>query len=73
MDLSNERLQLISSVIGSAVIELLEKKQSTEIGNIIEMLHARRRSVGNTLHKGVLRDAAILLSEQNRINLNITQ
>ncbi|WP_051916881.1 MULTISPECIES: hypothetical protein [unclassified Serratia (in: enterobacteria)] len=61
MDLDEERCGLIASEIGVVVVELIGRGQLVDRMAIVNALESKRKSVGNTLHKGVLRDAAALV------------
>lgn len=53
-----ERSAFIAGEIGGAVIELVAEGVVIDRDTIIERLEEKRKSVGNTIHKGILRDAA---------------
>jgi hypothetical protein len=53
-----ERSAFIAGEIGSAVIELVAEGVVIDRDTIVERLEDKRKSVGNTVHKGILRDAA---------------
>ncbi|MFN3069959.1 hypothetical protein ACKWMY_17820 [Serratia sp. J2] len=61
MILDEERCGLIASEIGVVVVELIGRGQLVDRMAIVNALESKRRAVGNTLHKGVLRDAAALV------------
>ncbi|HBE9077967.1 hypothetical protein RDT67_01190 [Serratia fonticola] len=61
MELDEERFGLIASEIGAAVLELVHHGQLVDRIAIVNALESKRRAVGNTLHKGVCRDAAALV------------
>ncbi|MBE0153156.1 hypothetical protein FOT80_27665 [Serratia fonticola] len=61
MELDEERFGLIASEIGAAVLELVHHGQLVDRMAIVNALESKRRAVGNTLHKGVCRDAAALV------------
>ncbi|WP_050116534.1 hypothetical protein [Yersinia thracica] len=54
-----ERAGFIAGEIGGAVIDLILAGMVINRNNIMELLDAKRRIVGNAVHKGFLRDAAI--------------
>lgn len=56
-----EKAAFIAGEIGVAVIELIVQGIVIDKDAIIDSLEAKRRAVGNTIHKGVLRDAAALV------------
>lgn len=53
-----ERSAFIAGEIGGAVIELVAEGIVIDRDTIVERLEDKRKSVGNTIHKGILRDAA---------------
>jgi len=53
-----ERSAFMSSEIGSAVIDLVTEGVVIGLDTIVERLEHKRKSVGNTIHKGILYDAA---------------
>ena len=53
-----ERSAFIAGEIGGAVIELVAEGVVIDRDTIVERLENKRKSVGNTIHKGILRDAA---------------
>jgi len=53
-----ERSAFIAGEIGGAVIELVAEGVVIDRDTIVERLEERRKSVGNVVHKGMLRDAA---------------
>lgn len=56
-----EKAAFIAGEIGGAVVELVVAGIVISKEGIIDRLEAKRRVVGNTIHKGVLRDAAELV------------
>lgn len=56
-----EKAAFIAGEIGGAVVELIVQGGVIDKDAIIDSLEAKRRTVGNTIHKGVLRDAAALV------------
>lgn len=56
-----EKAAFIAGEIGGAVIELIVQGIVIDRDAIVDSLEAKRRTVGNTIHKGVLRDAAELV------------
>ncbi|WP_275347673.1 hypothetical protein [Xenorhabdus bovienii] len=64
MDLSDDRVGLITHEIGAAVIELTVKGEFVCRQTIIDLLETRRKEAGNTIRKGVLRDAAKILRRE---------
>ncbi len=61
MELDEERCGMIAAEIGAVVVELVHAGQLVDRMAIVNALESKRRAVGNTLHKGVLRDAAALI------------
>lgn len=61
MVLDEERCGLIASEIGAVVVDLVYQGKLVDRMAIVNELESKRRAVGNTLHKGVLRDAAALV------------
>ncbi|MEX3170772.1 hypothetical protein AB4M04_01570 [Serratia quinivorans] len=54
----DERPAFMAGEIGEAVMQLVNDGSEINQENIVEYLEMKRRTVGNTIHKGVLRDAA---------------
>lgn len=59
--LEDERAGFIAGEIGGAVVELIVAGIVISKDAIVDSLEAKRRVVGNTIHKGILRDAAALV------------
>ena len=57
-DLEEDRAAFIAGEIGGVVIQLIIEGIEINRDNIVEYLEAKRRAVGNVIHKGLLRDAA---------------
>ena len=57
-ELLDDRAAFIAGEIGGAVAELTIGGVVISRDAIVDSLEARRRSVGNVIHKGLLRDAA---------------
>ncbi|WP_177341149.1 hypothetical protein [Klebsiella michiganensis] len=57
-ELLEDRAAFIAGEIGGAVVELIIAGATIDRDAIVERLEAKRRSVGNVIHKGLLRDAA---------------
>ncbi|TKU92250.1 hypothetical protein FDX00_13925 [Citrobacter sp. wls617] len=57
-ELLEDRAAFIAGEIGGAVVELIIDGLVIERDAIVERLEAKRKTVGNMIHKGVLRDAA---------------
>ncbi|CAI1694340.1 MULTISPECIES: hypothetical protein [Serratia] len=64
MQQDEERAVFIANEIGVAVIELIANGMDVNRQNITDSLEMKRKIVGNTLYKGVLRDAAALVREK---------
>lgn len=62
-DWENERPALIAGEVGEAAIWLILKGKEISRAAMAEHLEKKRREVGNTIHKGVLRDAAKLVRD----------
>lgn len=57
-ELLEDRAAFIAGEIGGAVVELIIEGVEINRDAIVDRLEAKRRSVGNVIHKGLLRDAA---------------
>lgn len=57
-ELLEDRAAFIACEIGRAVVELIIEGVVIDRDAIIDRLEAKRRSVGNVIHKGALLDAA---------------
>lgn len=57
-ELLEDRAAFIAGEIGGAVVELIIDGVVIDRDSIVDKLEAKRRSVGNVIHKGLLRDAA---------------
>lgn len=57
-ELLEDRAAFIAGEIGGAVVELIIDGATIDRDAIVDKLEAKRRSVGNVIHKGLLRDAA---------------
>ncbi|QJU39676.1 hypothetical protein [Serratia marcescens] len=64
MEINEERAVFIANEIGAAVIDLIANGMDVNRPNIADSLEMKRKIVGNTLYKGVLRDAAALVREK---------
>lgn len=60
-ELEEDRAAFIAGEIGGAVVELIINGVVISRDAIIDSLEAKRRAVGNVIHKGVLRDAAAMV------------
>lgn len=57
-ELLDDRAAFIAGEIGGAVVELIIGGVVISRDAIVNSLEARRKAVGNVIHKGLLRDAA---------------
>lgn len=57
-ELLEDRAAFIAGEIGGAVVELIIEGVVIDRDSIVDKLEAKRRSVGNVIHNGLLRDAA---------------
>lgn len=57
-ELLEDRAAFIAGEIGGAVVELIITGEAIDRDAIVDKLEAKRRSVGNVIHKGLLRDSA---------------
>lgn len=62
----DERAAFMAGEIGEAVMPLVMDGSEINEGNIVDYLELKRKTVGNTIHKGVLRDAAALVRRGGR-------
>ncbi|WP_199635084.1 hypothetical protein JEM67_09840 [Serratia sp. PAMC26656] len=62
----DERAAFMAGEIGEAVMQLVIDGAEISQGNIVDYLELKRKTVGNTIHKGVLRDAAALVRRGGR-------
>lgn len=60
-----ERAAFMAGEIGGAVVELVVAGVVISKDAIVDSLESKRRVVGNTIHKGILRDAAVLVKKGN--------
>ncbi|EBS5526539.1 hypothetical protein CUL92_11980 [Salmonella enterica subsp. enterica serovar Telelkebir] len=60
-ELEEDRAAFIVGEIGGAVVELIIDGVVISRDAIVDSLEAKRRAVGNVIHKGVLRDAAAMV------------
>ncbi|EAW7984468.1 hypothetical protein QRH00_003146 [Salmonella enterica] len=60
-ELEEDRAAFIAGEIGGAVVELIIDGVVISRDAIVDSLEAKRRAVGNVIHKGVLRDAAAIV------------
>ncbi|EKK6951083.1 hypothetical protein POL21_004688, partial [Salmonella enterica] len=58
-----DRAAFIAGEIGGAVVELIIDGVVISRDAIVDSLEAKRRAVGNVIHKGVLRDAAAMVKK----------
>ena len=59
----NERPAFIAGDVGEAAIWLILKGEEVSRAAMAEYLEKKRREVGNTIHKCVLRDASRLVND----------
>ncbi|HHQ4050653.1 TPA: hypothetical protein ACSP0P_001411 [Citrobacter freundii] len=57
-ELLDDRAAFIAGEIGGAVVELIIGGVVISRDAIVDSLDAKRKAVGNVIHKGLLRDAA---------------
>ncbi|WP_410733519.1 hypothetical protein [Citrobacter freundii] len=57
-ELLDDRAAFIAGEIGGAVVELIIAGVVISRDAIVDSLEAKRKAVGNVIHKGLLRDAA---------------
>lgn len=57
-ELLEDRAAFIAGEIGGAVVELIIEGAVIDRDAIVDKLEAKRRRVGNVIHKGLLRDSA---------------
>ncbi|MBW9590160.1 hypothetical protein FHB94_05095 [Citrobacter freundii] len=57
-ELLEDRAAFIAGEIGGAVVELIIGGVVISRDSIVDSLEAKRKAVGNVIHKGLLRDAA---------------
>ncbi|EOY5091880.1 hypothetical protein ACP3A9_000108 [Citrobacter amalonaticus] len=57
-ELQEDRAAFIAGEIGGAVVVLIIDGVLISWDAIVDSLEAKRRAVGNVIHKGLLRDAA---------------
>ncbi|EAZ8651044.1 hypothetical protein PG459_004126 [Salmonella enterica] len=62
-ELEEDRAAFIAGEIGGAVVELIIDGVVINRDAIVDSLEAKRRAVGNVIHKGVLRDAAAMVKK----------
>ncbi|EDB6440786.1 hypothetical protein AIC46_24540 [Salmonella enterica subsp. enterica serovar Typhimurium] len=60
-ELEEDRAAFIAGEVGGAVVELIIDGVVISRDAIVDSLEAKRRAVGNVIHKGVLRDAAAMV------------
>ncbi|EPB5912676.1 hypothetical protein ACRQPR_000879 [Citrobacter amalonaticus] len=60
-ELEEDRAAFIAGEIGGAVVDLVIDGVVISRDAIVDRLEAKRRTVGNVIHKGVLRDAAAMV------------
>ncbi|HGY3930757.1 TPA: hypothetical protein ACNVXV_002078 [Citrobacter koseri] len=60
-ELEEDRAAFIAGEIGGVVIQLIIDGVEINRDNIVDYLEAKRRAVGNVIHKGILRDSATMV------------
>ncbi|EHF8259074.1 hypothetical protein ACU7TN_004393 [Enterobacter asburiae] len=60
-ELEEDRAAFIAGEIGGVVIQLIIDGVEINRENVIDYLEAKRRAVGNVIHKGILRDSAAMV------------
>lgn len=60
-ELEEDRAAFIAGEIGGVVIQLIIDGVEINRENVVDYLEAKRRAVGNVIHKGILRDSASML------------
>lgn len=60
-ELEEDRAAFIAGEIGGAVVDLIIDGVVISRDAIVDRLEAKRRTVGNVIHIGVLRDAAAMV------------
>ncbi|EFH3790966.1 hypothetical protein ACS0LM_000462 [Escherichia coli] len=60
-ELEEDRAAFIAGEIGGVVIQLIIDGVEINRENVIDYLEAKRRAVGNVIHKGILRDSASMV------------
>lgn len=60
-DLEEDRAAFIAGEIGGVVIQLIIEGIEINRDNIVEYLEAKRKAVGNVIHKGILRESAAMV------------
>ncbi|CAI0731907.1 Uncharacterised protein [Serratia plymuthica] len=62
----DERAAFMAGEIGEAVMQLVIDGSEINQSNIVDYLELKRKTVGNTIRKGVLRDDAALVRRRGR-------
>ncbi|HER1248441.1 TPA: hypothetical protein VJI18_004485 [Salmonella enterica subsp. salamae serovar 48:z:e,n,x,z15] len=60
-ELEEDREAFIAGEIGGVVIQLIIDGIEINRDNIVEYLESKRKVVGNVIHKGILRDSALMV------------
>lgn len=60
-ELEEDRAAFIAGEIGGVVIQLIIDGVEINRDNIVDYLEAKRKAVGNVIHKGILRDSAAMV------------
>ncbi|MEX9880821.1 hypothetical protein AB7X05_04465 [Providencia rettgeri] len=67
MELDDEQVVKVVMEVGGAVFRLLDNTDTITKEMIIDELERCRKEVTNTLHKGALRDAALVVRSMGKI------
>lgn len=62
----DERAAFMAGEIGETVMQLVFDGSVISQGNIVDYLELKRKTVGNTIHKGILRDTAALVRREGK-------
>lgn len=62
----DELAAFMAGEIGEPVMQLVIGDSEINQGNIVDYLELKRKTVGNTIHKGILRDAAALVRREGK-------
>lgn len=60
-ELEEDRVAFIAGEIGGVVIQLIIYGVEINRDNIVDYLEAKRKEVGNVIHKGGLRDSVAMV------------
>ncbi|HCR3978382.1 hypothetical protein [Citrobacter koseri] len=62
-ELEEDRAAFIAGEIGGVVIQLIIDGVEINRDNIVDYLEAKRKAVGNVIHKGILRDSSAMVKK----------